>query len=743
MDRSDERQESGRRAARCSTPEPTGEAPEPPLGRRPGLAYEDLLDNLDAVVWEADAVTLRFEFVSRGAERILGYPLSRWLAERDFLAGLIHHEDRKRTLEDRAAALEQARDHELEYRVTAADGRVVWLRDAVRVVRDEQGRARRLRGLTVDVTDRRDLESRRRLAERQMRKSEQRLAEAQRLARIGSWEWDFLTDEMSWSTELYCLHGLHPETVPPDMPSFLGLIHPGDRELLREASRRAIADGEDADLRYRIVRAGGEVRVMHGRGRVIRDDRGQPVRFVGTSQDVTERVRAEEQIVSLAYHDRVTGLPNGARFRACVERALGRADQHSLAVAVLQIDLTGFKLVNEGLGRDGGDELLRSAASRLHSQVTAAEVVAREGGDEFLLLVDDLGGSGVDWTSPIARRQAIEAAEAVARQVHTAFETPFRPRGEELYVGAAIGISIFPLDARDADTLLTHADAAVSHARRPAQGPTCVFSPEVGGAVTCLSLATRLRKAIERGEFVLHYQPVVELGPAGGADAGSPTTRLVEVEALLRWQDPERGLVAPGRFIPLAEEIGLIEPIGDWVIEEVCRQAREWRDEGRALRVAFNLSLRQLLRRDPTERIVALVESSGVDAGAVVVEITESAVMIDPDRTERILRELRDHGFKLAIDDFGTGHSSLARLAHLPIDVLKIDRSFTSRVPHDPAATTMATAIIDLARRLGMVPLAEGIETEEQLRFVVQQGCSLGQGFLFSRPVPAAQVVGG
>jgi diguanylate cyclase (GGDEF)-like protein len=577
--------------------------------------------------------------------------------------------------------------------------------------------------------------------EDRLRKSEQRLAEAQRLARIGSWEWDFVRDEMTWSTELYRLHNLHPEAVPPDMETFLGLIHPEDRELLREASRRAITDGEDAELRYRVVLAGGEVRVMHGRGRVIRDGRDRPVRFAGTSQDITDRVRAEEQIASLAHHDRVSGLPNGAQFRERLERALERARRHGLALAVLQIDLDGFRLVNESLGREGGDDLLRAVGSRLRSAVAAAEVVAREGGDEFLVLVDDLCGNGVDWTSQIGRRQTTEAAQGVAREVHAAFEeSPFHPCGEEVYVGATIGISVYPLDAQDTDALLVHADAAMTQARHPGQGPTAVFSPEIPERQGRLSLATRLRKAIEREEFVLHYQPVVEFLPVSGGNGRLPGTQVVEVEALLRWEDPDTGLVGPAEFIPLAEEIGLIEPIGDWVIQEVCRQAGEWRAAGHCLRVAFNLSLRQLWRRDPADRIVAMVDSTGVDATDLVVEITESAVMVDPDRTGRILRRLRDHGFRLAIDDFGTGHSSLARLGHLPIDVLKVDRSFTSRVPHDPAAEIMVTAIIELAGRLNIVPIAEGIETQEQLRFIIDQGCPLAQGFLFSRPLPAAEV---
>ncbi|TMK38800.1 MAG: EAL domain-containing protein [Actinobacteria bacterium] len=644
-------------------------------------------------------------------------------------------------LAERRAALEQAGDHELDYRATAADGHTLWLRDFVRVERDEHDRPARLCGLTVDVTERRRVESRRRRVEGQLRKSEQRLAEAQRLARIGSWEWDFQTDEMTWSTELYRLHNLHPEAVPPDMRTFLGLIHPEDREQLRDASRRAMTSGEAAELRYRVVLAGGEVRVMQGRGRVIRDGRGKPVRFAGTSQDVTDRVRAEEQIVSLAHHDRVTGLPNGAHFRERLERALDRAEQHGLALAVFQLDLGGFKLVNQSLGREAGDELLRAVGSRLRSAVDAAEVVAREGGDEFLLLIDDLCGNGVDWTRPIGRRQATEAAQGVAREVHAAFDAPFHPAGEEVYVRATIGISLYPLDARHTDALLVHADAAMAQALGPGQGATAVFSEEIGEGGTRLSLATRLRKAVEREEFVLHYQPIVEFLPVSGGNGRLPQTQVVEAEALLRWQDPERGLVGPAEIVPLAEDVGLIEPIGDWVIQEACRQAREWREAGHDLRVAFNVSLRQLWRRDPAHRIVTLVEATGVDPRDLVVEITESAVMVDPDRTQRILDRLRNHGFRLAIDDFGTGHSSLARLGHLPIDVLKIDRSFTGRVPDDPAAEIMVTAIIELAGRLNIVPIAEGIETHEQLRFILDQGCPLAQGFLFSRPLPPSEVV--
>ncbi|HZP90325.1 MAG TPA: EAL domain-containing protein, partial [Actinomycetota bacterium] len=450
----------------------------------------------------------------------------------------------------------------------------------------------------------------------------------------------------------------------------------------------------------------------------------------GVMLDVTEQKQAEEHAAFVAYHDRLTELPNRAMFEELLDLALARARRHETAVAVITMDVDDFKLVNDSLGHETGDELLRQLAQRLREATRETDLVARQGGDEFLLLLADLDRGGTALREGTSGAALV--AESVATRIQEALSTPFQLAGTEIYVSASMGISVFPRDADDAATLLKNADAAMYRSKRTAPGGYIVHAEQEDDALGRLSLTTRLRKAVENRHWTLHYQPVVDLVRG----------EVVGVEALLRWADPNGGLVPPGEFIPLAEEMGLIEAIGDWVIEELGRQDAVWRSEGMRLReLSFNLSPRQLWQPEISDRIVGRLEAFDVDPERVVVEITESAAMIDPDRTQRILWDLHARGLRLAIDDFGTGYSSLSRLKHLPVDVLKVDRSFVRDVASDEQAGSMVRAIIQLAQGLGMVPLAEGIETEEEWRFLVDSGCPLGQGYHFSRPVPADEVL--
>lgn len=463
--------------------------------------------------------------------------------------------------------------------------------------------------------------------------------------------------------------------------------------------------------------------------------------FMALVRDVSERERSRERIEYLTGHDELTELPNCRLFTTETEAAVERAGRAARQAAVLHVDLNRFSLVNQGLGGHGGDELLRQTAGRLREAARPMDVVARYAADEFLILAADL-----EPESPAARGgpNAGGAAQAheLAGAVHAALERPFDLDGTEVYIDAAVGISLFPLDADSTTVLLRHADQAAAQAKRPGEGPTHQFAEETSDKWGRLWLATRLRKAIEQDELRLHYQPIVSLEslPPGGPVPADLARHVFAYEALVRWQDRD-GLVPPAGFISLAEDLGLIDDIGEWVVREGCRQALEWRRAGAQVSMSFNLSLRELWQPDIVERIAGEVRGAGLEASSIIVEITESSAMTDPTRTQRVLYELRRHGFSLAIDDFGAGHSSFSRLADLPCEILKIDRSFVARLPGDASSAAMVTAMLELAERLGMRAIAEGIETPDQLEFLMERGCPLGQGFLFGRPAPAADLV--
>jgi diguanylate cyclase (GGDEF)-like protein len=459
---------------------------------------------------------------------------------------------------------------------------------------------------------------------------------------------------------------------------------------------------------------------------VLKDEAGRPTSVQGVMLDVTERKQAEERLAYLAYHDHLTSLPNKAMFDELLELAIARADRSGQGVAVLALDVDNFKLVNDSLGHEAGDRLIAALALRLREATRDTDLTARQSGDEFLLLLADL-----DPSPGFGGRDGVTlAAVHVAQRVQEMLRAPFVLDGTELYATVSIGIGHYPADAADAGQLLRNADAAMFRAKQAGPGGYVVHRADDTDARTKLSLSTRLRKAVDQQSWMLHYQPLIDL----------VTGDMFGVEALIRWPDPTGSLVPPGEFIPLAEEMGLIDAIGGWVVDEIGRQDAVWRDQGIELEIGFNLSPRQLWQDDPVGRLARQIRDAGIDPGRITVEITESTAMNDPDHTLDVLHGFKDEGLRLAIDDFGTGYSSLSRLRYMPVDVLKIDRTFIREVHSDVQSASMVSAIIALASNLGMQPLAEGIETEDEWRFLADRGCPFGQGFFFSRPVPADQI---
>jgi diguanylate cyclase (GGDEF)-like protein/PAS domain S-box-containing protein len=542
---------------------------------------------------------------------------------------------------------------------------------------------------------------------------------------------DVVNDEMTTSyvsPQIRELLGVEPHEYEQNPNLWEEMLHPDDRGRALAEYLAGRAHPGTFSFEYRMIARDGQIKWFRDSAAVVPAEFGRPALVQGMMLDITERKTAEEQLTHLAYHDKLTALPNRAFFEELLDVALARARRRDLGVGVLYLDLDNFKLVNDSLGHQAGDVLLVQLADRLRACMRDTDVVARQGGDEFLILLSDLErGPGV----VPGTEAAVLVAEFVAERVHEALAEPFDLNGVEFYATASVGVSLFPHDAFDAESLFRNADAAMYQSKKYEPGSYVIYSAhEEEDTTDRLAFSTRLRHAVDARDWVLHYQPIVDLGDG----------HVTGVEALIRWQEPNGGIVPPGEFIPLAEELGLIEAIGDWVIDEMAKQQMLWAEQGLDLQTSFNLSPRQLWSPHLAEKILGKLSLAGVDPHKVVVEITESTAMADPDRTQKILAELHAWGLTLAIDDFGTGYSSLARLKHMPVDILKIDRAFVRDVDKDIGLAGMVRAMIQLAQSLNMTPLAEGIETHGEYVFLRSNGCRLAQGFHFAKPVPAEDI---
>ena len=501
-------------------------------------------------------------------------------------------------------------------------------------------------------------------------------------------------------------------------------MHPDDRLAARSAFQGIVDDGESSlRFEHRFVAREGEVRWVDVSASLVRDSDGHKSFVVTMVQDVTQRKEAEAALLSQAelnahqaLHDALTGLANRTLFRSLIDHAVKPRRRTDARAAVLAMDLDGFKEINDSLGHAAGDELLVELGRRLKAALRSSDTVARLGGDEFGVLL------------PNARIPA-DVLRAVTR-MQAAVGSPITIQGLSLSLEASIGIALYPDDGRDVETLLQCADGAMYHAKREKSGWAFYDPSRVRHDIARLTLTNELRRALDQRELVLYYQPKAIL-----ADG-----EVHAVEALLRWNHPLRGLVPPDEFIPMAQQTSLIKPLTLYVIDEALRQCRSWQDDGLRLAIAVNLSARNLVDGDFPTQVAGLLERWHVEPALLEFEITESAMLADPLRTKVILEQLSAMGIRLSVDDFGTGYSSLAYLKRLPVNEIKVDRSFVMNMDEDEDDATIVRSTIDLGRNLGLDVVAEGVENEQVWDRLKALGCTAAQGYYLSRAVPAPEL---
>lgn len=606
-------------------------------------------------------------------------------------------------------------DYHIEQLITNKLGKEIWIELNIQSMCDDTGEIEYIFANLTDISKRKRIEDNFRKLNRELAEEKNRFELAAIGSNNGIWDWDIQAGTVYYSARFRELLGYTEEEFPNELDSFTNIVHPDDSERAYKIVKAHLDNKEPYDLEYRLKTKDGSYRWFRSKGQALWDMNDEAVRMAGSITDISDHKTTEEAIKRLAKTDALTGLPNRTLFHERLQSAITTANREGGMVGVMLLDLDHFKDINDTLGHPAGDELLREVSNRIKLCVRDSDTVARLGGDEFAVVA--------------AKLTDASDTKLLAGRIVDAISKPFNLEGQRVQTAASIGITIYPESTGNSDDLLRNADVALYEAKGAGRGTFMLYDSTMNKRVQARRLIEKdLHQALENDELELYYQPQIELS----------SQKIIGAEALLRWNHPERGLVMPSEFIPIAEATRMIIPLGEWVLAKACEQNKKWQIEGLPpLVVAINVSPLQFKHQDMLPNLFEAVAASGLDPKWLEIEITEAAAM--EKGAVRVLNELKEFGVQLAIDDFGTGYSSLNRLRSFPVDRLKIDRSFVHSIDTLWDRGAISNSIIQLGHSLNISVIAEGVETQEELDRLRQMGCDDVQGFLFSPPLPAKQ----
>ncbi|WP_174727683.1 bifunctional diguanylate cyclase/phosphodiesterase [Mesobacillus harenae] len=664
--------------------------------------FKDIFDSVDATIWSNDLINERI-YVSKGIEKLSGYTVKQFFDDFSFWTKISHPADTPLLFKFYEKVLAGVSDN-FEARFLDAQGEPIWVYMSGTPIFGENNEVIKINGVVVDIRERKKTEA-------MLQESESRYRNVVEL-----------------SPNIILIHQNDRIVyVNPATTNMLGLnateilgktvfdfIDPSDKETIMSSNREIYEKKRPNEYReYKIIKPDGSFVYLEMLGKEINYN-GVPAIMV-VAIDVTAKKAYQEKVQFMAFHDALTGLPNRHMYNEFLETAMARSKKHNQVLAVMFLDLDRFKFINDTMGHEAGDDLLKKVSEQLLKSVRKGDMVSRQGGDEFAIILEDVD-------ELIVRE--------ISDRIIEAFSTPFMIKNKEFYTSASIGISLYPLDGQDKETISSKADTAMYLAKKRGKNNYQFFIHEQGDILDRkIKLEQNLRRALKNNEFYLEYQPKLEL----------ETGEIYGVEALVRWKHPELGIIAPTEFIPIVEESGLISNFGSWILNEACKQNKKWHESGIRIKMAVNVSALQFEDANFVETVRQVLSRHQLPPQSLGLEITES-VMQNIERSSIIIHELKLLGVKISVDDFGTGYSSLSVLSNLPIDLVKIDKSFINEILINANTASLVKTMIEMGQNLGFQLVAEGIEKKQQAEFLMNHGCRFGQGYYYSPPLAAAEV---